>query len=172
MIRLVCVRCAVTYFTVDTTQRRGLVHYLSWLEPVIGTRLAAGTIGPVVFVRANLEFTADHGLLVRVAAAGLEGVARWVGAEVKNVYSQGGVKAGYVSVTVEFANGASALVSAEAAHGEPAMQLLIVGRNGTIRYDDFPAPEQLRETPVASEGSVRWIEESLRAGVPVARRRN
>ncbi len=148
------------------------MHYLTWLEPVIGTRLAAGMIGPVVFVRANLEFTADHGLLVRVAASGMDSVARWVGSEVKNVYAQGGAKAGYVSVTVEFVNGASALVSAEAAHGEPAMQLLIVGRNGTMRYDDFPAPDPLRETPVAQEASVRWIEESLGAGVPVARRRN
>lgn len=149
------------------------MHYLSWLEPVIATRTAVGgPIGPVVFVRANFELTADHGLLIRVAAAGLESAARWIASEPKNLYSQGGVKSGYITLTVEFVNGASALIAAEAAHSEPAVQLLLVGRNGTLRYDDFPAPEQLRESPTASPASIAWIEDSLRAAKPLARRSN
>lgn len=149
------------------------MHYLSWLEPVVSTRTAAGgPIGPVVFVRANLELTADHGLLTRLAAAGLDTAAKWIASEPKSLYTQGGVKSGYITLTVEFANGASALIAAEAAHSEPAVQLLLVGRNGTLRYDDFPAPEQLHESPPASASSIAWVEDSLRAGKPLVRRRN
>lgn len=149
------------------------MHYLSSLETLLTPRTAAGgPIGPVVFVRANLELTADHGLLARLAAAGLESAAKWIASEPKSLYSQGGVKSGYITLTVEFANGASALIAAEAAHSEPAVQLLLVGRNGTLRYDDFPAPEQLRESPQASPASVAWVEDSLRAGKPLVRRSN
>ncbi|MBL8179880.1 MAG: hypothetical protein JNK48_34690 [Bryobacterales bacterium] len=145
------------------------MHYLLWLDPVIGTRIEAGTIGPVVFVRAHLELTADHGLLARTAAAGLESAGRWVRSEPKSVYVQGGPKAGYLNLTVEFVNGACALLCAEAAHSEPAVQLLLVGRNGTLRYDDFPQPEQLRDAPAPAQASIAWIEEAVRSGKPVAR---
>lgn len=148
------------------------MHYLSWLDPVIASRTSSGVIGPVVFVRANLELSADHGLLARLAAAALESAARWAGSEAKSVYSQGSPKDGYISITVEFANGACALLSAEAAHSEPAAQLLLVGRNGTLRYDDFPQPDHLREPPAASAASIAWIEEAMRAGKPVLRRSN
>ena len=161
----------MTYFTVDENNGRDVVHYLSWLDPVIGSRLAAGPIGAVVFVRANLELTADHGLLARVAAAGMESAARWIGSTAKSVYSQGGAKSGYVSLTVEFANGASALISAEAAHAEPVVQLLVVGRTGTLRYDDFPQPSQLAESPSPAAASIAWVEQSLRSAAPVLRGR-
>lgn len=148
------------------------MHYLSWLDPVIHSRASSGVIGPVVFVRANLELSADHGLLARIAASALECAARWIASDVKSLFSQGSPKVGHISLTVEFANGACALISAEAAHSEPAAQLLLVGRNGTLRYDDFPQPDHLREAPAASTASIAWIEESLRTGKPVLRRTN
>lgn len=146
------------------------VHYLTWLEPVIGSRVTPESIGNVVFVRANLELTADHGLLTAVAAAGLGNAARWIQAEPSSVYAQGGVKEGYVSLLAEFANGASALISAEAAHGEPSAQLLLVGQRGTLRYDDYPQAGQLKDRPLARAEWVRWIERSLRLGAPAKER--
>lgn len=149
------------------------MHYLSWLEPIVSSRTeATGPIGPVVFVRANYELTADHGLLTRLAAAALDNATKWIASSPKSVYSQGGVKSGYISLTVEFANGASALIAAEAAHSDPVVQLLLVGRNGTLRYDDYPAPHQLRDSPPASPASIAWVEDSLRAGKPLARKAN
>lgn len=143
------------------------MDYLTWLEPVITARLAA--IGQPVFVRANLELTADHGLQAAVAAAGLEGAAKWIGSAPRSLYAQGGPKAGYVSLLVEFVNGATALISAEAAHGEPAAHLLVTGQLGTLRYDDVPEPGQLRDAPAAGRDLTAWIGESLASGKPVVR---
>ena len=119
------------------------MNYLGWMERAVGERLPE--IGQPVFARLCLELTADHGRLAGLAKSGLETVGRWMASGVRSVHEAGGARQGFVSLLAEFANGQTALVSAESAHQEPSVQVLIVGRHGTLRWDDFPQPSQLSE---------------------------
>lgn len=143
------------------------MKYLAWLEETVGARLRGGAIGKPVFVRANLQLSADHGHLVPLAAAALDTASQWIGAAVRSIYAQGGIRQGFVSLLVEFAGGQSALVTAELAHSGAETQLLIVGQHGTLRFDDFPEPLQIG---TAAPSGGRWrqaIEASLKSGEAV-----
>jgi hypothetical protein len=144
------------------------VTYLAWLEAAAGAQLARGAVGKVVFVRAFLQITADHGLLAPVAAAQVETAARWAGSEVARVYTQGGERRGFVSVLAELADGQTALVSAELTHGADASaELLIVGQRGTLRFQDQPEPERLLElAPAAGRALAGALARSLQSGRP------
>ncbi|MFN7924323.1 MAG: hypothetical protein U0Q16_29745 [Bryobacteraceae bacterium] len=144
------------------------MHYLDWLERAVGPKLAEGSIGRLVFARIDLELTADHGLLGTLVAAGAESVTRWLAASPRSVYAQGGARMGFTSALIEFANGATALVSASLAHDEPAARVLVVGQQGTLRYDDFPEPAQMADPPAPGVAWTGWIEQSLTAGKAVA----
>ncbi len=145
------------------------MHYFSWLERTIETALAGSQIGRTVFVRAHLELTADHGLLIPICEAGLSIAGRWVGADVRRIYALGGVKHGSVSLQVQFADGQTSLLSAELTHGgEPVVHLLIAGQQGALRFDDFPEPRLLVQTIGPSTPGYRGaIERSLASGKPM-----
>ena len=134
------------------------MSYLEALERLVGQRLEADAIGRVVFVRAHLQLTADHGLLLPLAAGALDLAARWTGGAIRSVYPQGGIRQGVVSLLIDFEGGQSAIVSAEATlGGEASVQALITGQSGTIRFDDFPEPGQLADL-TAGRGQ-RWVRE-------------
>jgi hypothetical protein len=118
--------------------------YLEWLDKSVAARLAE--VAPVVFVRAHLQWTADQGALRTVAAKGGAMVARWVGAQEAARDVSGSAAAGSLHALIEFEQGQSALVCVEVTHGtavEPQTQVLVVGRHGTVRFDDFPDPALL-----------------------------
>lgn len=141
------------------------MKYLAWLEETLGAKLRAGAIGKPVFVRANLQLIADHGHLIPLAASALDTAAKWIGSPVRRVYAQGGTRQGFVSLLVEFASGQSALLAAELTQQAPAeAELLVVGQHGTLRFDDFPEPLQLGNTPPAGGRWVSLIESSLASG--------
>jgi hypothetical protein len=145
------------------------MRYLSWLEKTVGAQLSGDQVGKPVFVRAHLELTADHGLLIPISEAGVAITRRWLGADVRSIYALGGVKYGTVSLQVEFAQGQTALMSTELSHGgESSVQLLCVGQHGTLRFEDFPDPVLLMQpiqTPMP--GYRGYIERSLASGRPV-----
>ncbi len=129
--------------------------YLDWLNTQLSGRLSAGAVGRVVFIRAHLALSADHGLLVPVAAGGLELAERWVKSPMRRVYAQGGVKPGFVSLLAEFEQGQTALISAEAAPAAEASALLLVtGQRGSLRFDDYPEPDALVD--MAGDMGRRW----------------
>jgi hypothetical protein len=144
------------------------MNYFEALGKLISAQISEGAIGQPVFVRLDLELTADHGLLATLAAAGVEAATGWLGAPPRSLYAQGGSKHGLVSALVEMASGASALVGTQLARGEPSARVLLVGQHGTLRFDDFPLPAQLAEMPVPSRALTAWIEQSLAAAKPVA----
>ena len=149
--------------------RISLVHYFSWLEKTVVAELSGDQVGKPVFVRAHLELTADHGLLIPISEAGVAITRRWLGVDVRSIYALGGLKYGTVSLQIEFTQGQTALVSAELSHGaEPSVQLLCVGQHGTLRFEDFPDPALLVppiQTP--KPGYRGYIEQSLASGRPV-----
>ncbi len=122
------------------------MKYFEALDLLIGQRLENNAIGRVVFVRAHLQLTADHGLLAGIAAAGRELARKWTSGAVRSEYSQGGARQGFVSLLVDFEGGQAALVSAESTlGGEPSVQLLVTGQRGSLRFDDYPEPGQLTD---------------------------
>ena len=143
------------------------MRYLAWLEKTIASQLS--NIGNPVFVRAHLELTADHGLLTPVSEAALAMTQRWFGTSVRSIYALGGARFGTVSLQVEFAEGQTALVSAELAYGaESSVQVLCVGQHGTFRFDDFPDPALLVQPIELPKPRYNgYIERSLTAGKPV-----
>ncbi|MSV28391.1 MAG: hypothetical protein EXQ52_06550 [Bryobacterales bacterium] len=145
------------------------MRYFSLLERTIEAALAGNPVGRAVFVRAHLELTADHGLLIPISEAGLAIARRWVGASVRRIHALGGVRHGSVSLQVEFAEGQTSLVSAELTHGgEPVVHLLIAGQQGTLRFDDFPDPRLLVQAiGVSTPGYRGVIERSLTTGKPM-----
>jgi hypothetical protein len=142
------------------------MRYLSWLERTVGTQLSNDQIGKIVFVRAHLELTADHGLLIPLSEAGIAMTRQWLGTGVRSIYALGGVKYGTVSLQVEFAQGQTALVSTEIAHGpELSVQMLCVGQHGTVRFEDFPDPALLMPPlEIPKPRYLRYIERSLASG--------
>jgi hypothetical protein len=142
------------------------MRYLSWLEKTIAAQLSKDQIGKPVFVRTHLELSADHGLLIPLSEAGIAMTRRWLGANVRSIYALGGVKRGTVSLQVELAQGQTALVSAEVAHGdESRVQMLCVGQHGTLCFDDFPDPVLLMQPIEAPKPRYRsYIEKSLASG--------
>jgi hypothetical protein len=147
----------------------GSVRYFSWLEKTVGAQLSGDQVGKPVFVRAHLELTADHGLLIPISEAGVAIARRWLGAGVRSIYALGGVQYGTVSLQVEFVQGQTALVSAELTHGgESSIQLLCVGQHGTLHFDDFPDPAMLMQPIEPPKPGYRgYIERSLASGRPV-----
>jgi hypothetical protein len=143
--------------------------YLEWLEQTVHDRIRSGSIGRPVFARLHLELSADHGLLMPYAAAGLEVVTQWLGSSVDRVYARGGVRQGFISLMVEFGQGQTAFVDAAVnAAGEGEARLLLVGQRGTLRLDDLPEPDQIRGQPVRGGHWIAEMERSLAEGRPRA----
>jgi len=144
------------------------MRYLEWLDKTVGDRVSSGVIGAPVFLRADLQLAADHGLLGPLAGAAVESAVRWLNASVHSIYALGGAAAGNVTVMAEFSGGQSALLSAEMIwDGDASAQLLIIGQKGSLRIDDFPELPQLKGSPAAGK---RWhdaILRSIEAGKPV-----
>src|SRR5258708_31012184 len=85
------------------------MSYFSWLEKTVGAQLSGDQVGKPVFVRAHLELTADHGLLIPISEAGVAIARRWLGAIVRSIYALGGVKYGTVSVVYQVGVSANAI---------------------------------------------------------------
>ena len=152
--------------------------YLSWLEKALAAKLAEQPIGTPVALRAYLQLTSDHGLLV-AHAAGMTALAeRWFGANVASIYSQGSAESGYLSLLVQFAAGQTALVVSElvrpardGAGERPFTKLLVVGNHGTIEFEDAPGSDGLPVDVASPDGPrereiSREVERSLRSGQP------
>lgn len=141
--------------------------YWKWLDQTIAARIDSGEIGKPLFVRADLQLTADHGHLLGAAGAVLESVTRWFQSGVDRVYAHGGVRQGFLSLMVEFSGGQTALLSAETTRsGDPSALVLVLGQYGSIRLDDYPEPEQLGDAARANPAIVAAIERSLDSGRP------
>jgi len=141
------------------------MNYLASLEKAVGAALARKQIGRPVALRIVLQVTADHGLVVPVAAQAVEMAQRWFGSVAVRVYAQGGARSGFVSVLAEFAAGETALIAAEAGTEPPAVLVLLIGNHGTLQYDD--AREAVLAQP-ADSPLRRVIERSLESRRPEA----
>jgi hypothetical protein len=152
--------------------------YLSWLEQALAAKLAEHPVGTPVALRAYVQLTSDHGLLVSNAAGMTALAERWLGGKATSVYSQGSAESGYVSVLIQFATGQTALVVSELARPgngapreRPLVKLIVVGNRGTIEFEDAPGSDGLPVDVALPDGPrerelSREVERSLRSGQP------
>lgn len=143
--------------------------YLDWIDKTVSARLQGEAIGKPVFVRWFLQLGADHGVLEPLLAAAVRPVSRWFGAETARLRVQGGARAGYLSGHFEMAGGQSALISVEAATGEPSCQLLVIGQHGSLKFDDYPDPVPAMPAPVPGP-EARAIRKAIVSGAVEAAR--
>jgi hypothetical protein len=141
------------------------VAYFEWLDKAVTASLAREAIGKPVALRAYLQVTADHGLLLAVLAQSVGAASGWFGSPVSRLFAQGNHADGYLSVLAEFSGGQTALITAETRRREASsVTILIFGNHGTMRYDDAPVAPPVEP---ASAALVRVIEGSLKSGEPV-----
>ena len=148
--------------------------YWTWLDQTIAERLNGGAIGRPVFLRATLQLTHDHGLLTPVLAGAVTTAAGWMNAGVTRLFVRGSVRDGGLSAMVEFSNGQSALISSHALlEPQPSVGVLILGQNGSVKFDDLPEPSQLGPGAPPSTPALRnAVERAIATGQPIRLERN
>lgn len=134
------------------------------LEQAVSRALASKRIGIPVAARGFFQVSPDHGALLAVLESAVAASAVWFGSGVRRVYALGGARHGEITVTVEFAAGQTALVSAAVLRDPaPLADLLLLGNRGTLRFQE---PAALR--PEGAHPALRAaIERSLASGQPV-----
>jgi hypothetical protein len=145
---------------------------LGELHHAVRTTLAAGRIGQPVFVRYLLQSPARTGAAARLARM-TAAVCGWLGQRLERVYAIGSAQSGQISLTLQFREGASALVSI--ARGQPlgdGVDLMILGNRGAIYHDaghSVPGADAppFPETP-PDTALVAAIAKALRSGKPEA----
>ena len=154
--------------------------YVEWLEKAVERKLADNSIGLPVALRAQLNLSSDHGLLVPSLAGLASAADRWFSSKPLTVYAQGGAELEYVSLLVKFSGGQTALLSSEVVRGDgglgsegPNVLLLVVGNHGTMQFTDNPGPDGRAVDIGLPRGAetqklARAIEESLTKARPIA----
>jgi predicted dehydrogenase len=120
------------------------VPTLSDLDRAVRATVAAGRIGQPVFVRCHLVGLSGLSRARDVAAG-------WIGSRPVREHALDS------AVAVQFANGASAVVS-ESAHGHlPGIDLIVLGTRGGIshRYDEVGAPYREEAESAAAAASAK-----------------
>lgn len=146
---------------------------LDALERTVEGVLADKRLGRPVFVRYTLPQTRKARQSIAQLARMTQAVRVWVGQPLARLYAVGSLKEGPVSLTVQFRDGATALVSIVRgeSHGD-GVDLLVIGNHGSLHYDSSTAPAwdggvvHPKGEPEAKLMSV--IERALRSGRPEA----
>jgi hypothetical protein len=109
---------------------------LTDLHHVVRATLADRRLGQPVFVRYLLN-TRDPPDLLLLRLAQLTAVVRyWLAQPLARLYALGSPESGHVTLTLQFRQGATALVSlARAAPGQEGADLLILGNHGALYHD-------------------------------------
>jgi hypothetical protein len=140
------------------------------LDRAVHQALAGGRLGPVVFVRCLVQSpdAPDTALPTLVRAA--TSIRGWLGQPVVRVYALASPDGSQVSLTLEFRDGGTALVSWS--HGPPrgdGVDLMVLGSRGAL-YHDAGAAEPwdgaAAFAPGTDAGLRSAIEQALRSGRP------
>lgn len=96
-----------------------------------------GQAGTPVAARLVVHAAADHGLLERLAARGLEAAARWLRGWPRQVSALGGARQGQISLLAACEGGQTALVSVSACSaGPPLWEAVVWGNRGVVSWEE------------------------------------
>jgi hypothetical protein len=139
---------------------------LADLHRAVTSTLAGNRIGQPVFVRYLLhqpepsESVVDH--LAQLSAT----VHDWIAQPLDRVYALGSLESGHVSLSLQFRNGATALVSLAQGGPQPGgVDLLVLGNHGAI-YHETAGPAVLDLDARADRGICSLIARALISGQP------
>jgi hypothetical protein len=144
---------------------------LEELERAVGAVVAGKRIGRPVFVRYTLPGAGKGRQRVARLARMMQAGGQWMGQAPARLYAVGSLKDGAISLTVQFRDGASALLSVVRGKGHgDGVDLLVIGNHGALHYDSATAAgwdataTHRRGEPDAK--LVAAIERALRSGRP------
>ncbi|MCI0642129.1 MAG: hypothetical protein L0Y72_20935 [Gemmataceae bacterium] len=139
------------------------------LHRAVETTLASKRLGTPVFVRYHFHAVAKRAIarLAQVSAT----VGVWLNQPLERIHAVGSVKEQRIHLTLEYRNGATALLSwAGAPASADGIDLTVLGNHGAIYHDagaanlwDDPAQPAAEE---ADKERIAWIERALRSGRP------
>jgi hypothetical protein len=144
---------------------------LADLHRSVQTAIASKRVGRPVFVRYTLQGLDQPDAVVPKLARATAAVREWVGQPLERVQAVGNVESGQVSLTLQFRDGATALVSFARTppHGD-GMDLMVLGNHGAIHHDAGAAElwdERAAATEEPPDPALRaLIERALRSGKP------
>ncbi len=153
------------------------VAYIDWLTESLRKKLAEQAVGEAVALRGYFQIADDHGLLIPTLAALVVMAEIWFGSRGPNVYAQGGIEQGSISVLATFPNGRTAVLSSDLVRGSagdaegPSVTVLLIGNHGTMQFNDRPGSDGLAVDLSVSNNAdqeriMAMIEDSLRSGGP------
>ncbi len=134
---------------------------LADLHRTVQTTLASKRLGIPVFVRYLLR-SPEKTETTPARLAWLAGIVRdWLGQPLERVYVQGQVKNGHLDVTLEFRDGATAIIHWSAVRDAAAADVMILGNHGAL-YHEGDAAYAL--PPAKPDGAIMTlIERALRS---------
>lgn len=88
------------------------MSYFAWLSKAVAEAIDQKRIGSPVSLRAFFYLSPDHGLLLPTLGEALAAASAWFRGRPVRVYALGGIRAGEITVLVEYSAGQTALVSA------------------------------------------------------------
>jgi hypothetical protein len=143
---------------------------LADLHRAVQATLAGQRLGTPVFVRYLLQGP-DAPEAIPPRLAGLTAVVRgWLGQTLERLHAVGSTESGQVALTLQFREGATALVGF--ARGQPpglGADVLVLGNRGALYHDAGcadPWEEAEAVTEPAEPGLQAVIERALRSGKP------
>ena len=137
---------------------------LADLHRSVQETLASKRLGTPVFVRYLLR-SPEQPAAVPARLAWIAGVVRdWLGQPLERIYVQGQAKNGHLDVTLEFRQGATAVIHWSAIAQAAAADVMILGNHGAL-YHEGHAPYAL--PPVKPDAAIaNLIDRALRSGRP------
>ena len=143
------------------------------LHRAVQTTLASKRLGKPVFVRYLVQSQEKADAVMPRLARVIGDVREWLGQQLGRVYALGSIESGQVAVTLEFREGATALVSWS--QGRPrgdGVDLLVLGNHGAL-YHDAGSADLWDEAATAVSTPVDAVlqsalERALQAGQPIA----
>ena len=144
---------------------------LTDLHRAVQSTLASKRLGTPVFVRYSVQ-SQDKAEAAVQRLAQLAAVARdWLGQALERVYAVGAPKNGHVTLTLEFAGGATAQVTWTGASRNGSVDLTVLGNHGAI-YHDAGAGNLWDDSLAALDGKpdqglVALIDKALQSERPI-----
>lgn len=141
---------------------------LTDLHRSVQATLASKRLGTPVFVRYLLQ-SHNKSAAVMPRLAWLTGIIRdWIDQPLERIYAQGQAKNGHLDLTLEFRNGASAVLHWTVAAGSLfTADVMILGNHGAL-YQEGQEPLVISAAARPEAELLAFVERAVRSGRPEA----
>jgi len=149
----------------------GPLTSLADLHRGVASVIASKRIGTPVFVRYTWQGAETGDAIVGRLAQIVASARDWIGQSLSSVYAIGKIELGQVTLTLQFAGGATALVTF--ARGvRSGLDLMLVGNHGTLYHDRGAArlwnePPEF-DLPAADATLIALVQQAVHSPQPVA----